>query len=520
MRCLEFMKITEILRLKEMGGFTYREIGESVGCSKTTVGEVLSRCKKYHLTYDDAKSMTQDQISKLIYPESFGRKQIKEEPDWEHIHKRLISSKRVNMQYIWEEEYRPNNPNGYSYSHFCCKYRAWKKTSGKQVTLPQEREPGKELFVDWIGDTLPAVTDHDTGEIHDAHFFVTTLGDGSYPFVEAFPNETQLFWNQGHIDALEWYGGCPKIFVPDNCKTAVVHTSLYNPEINHSYRELARHYGVAIIPARIVKPKDKASVESSVGWLETWLMEWLKGKIYFSFEALNHDIRNRVTELALRPFKHRKGSRQSVFESIDKPALSPLPKDPYHSFQTKIVKRVPNNYHVEYNGFYYSVPYRYYDQSVVMHIYAKRIEIYTSNGDRIAIHRRHFSGRRYVTDENHMPANHKAVVEMRSKDGSFYRSWSSSIGPNTNKVISLLLENADFEEQAYKSCMGVISFAKTYGNSRVENACHKAINLNSVTYTTVKNILKNNQDKLTETQVSGTDTPTPYHENLRTGEWT
>jgi transposase len=228
------MKITEILRLEEMNLFTYRDIAQSVGCSKTTVGDVLARCKECGLKYEAASSMTQDEINRLVYPESFGPKQVKEEPDWEGIHARLQSSRKLNLQYIWENEYRPSHPDGYSYSRFCAKYSGWKNATGKKVVLPQEREPGKELFIDWIGDILPCVTDYDTGEIHEAHFFVTTLGDGSYPFVEAFPDETQLNWNQGHIDALGWYGGIPRIFVPDNCKTAVVHTSLYNPEINHA----------------------------------------------------------------------------------------------------------------------------------------------------------------------------------------------------------------------------------------------------------------------------------------------
>lgn len=235
MRCLDHMRITEILRLKEMNLFTYRDIAKSVGCSKTTVGEVLSRCRECGLTYSAAVSMTQDEINRLIYPESFGPKQVKAEPDWEAIHARLQSSRKVNLQFIWEEEYRLKNPDGYSYSRFCAKYAEWKDATGKKVVLPQEREPGKELFIDWVGDTLPCVVDYDTGEVHDAHFFVTTLGDGSYPFVEAFPDETQLNWNQGHIDALEWYGGLPRIFVPDNCKTAVIHTNLYDSELNHAW---------------------------------------------------------------------------------------------------------------------------------------------------------------------------------------------------------------------------------------------------------------------------------------------
>ena len=520
MRCLDFMKIVEILRLYEMKYFTYRDIGESVGCSKTTVGDIISRCKECSLTYEAASKMTQEDINKLIYPDSFGPKQVKAEPDWETIHAHLQSSKNVNLQYIWENEYRPEHPDGYSYSRFCAKYVAWKKETGKKVVLPQEREPGKELFIDWIGDTLPCVTDYLTGEVHEAHFFVTTLGDGSYPFVEAFPDETQLNWNQGHIDALAWYGGLPRIFVPDNCKTAVVHTSLYDPMLNHAYRDLARHYGVAIIPARILKPKDKASVESSVGWLETWLLEWLKDKLYFSFEALNHEIRERVKELSKRNFKHREGSRKSVYLALDKPCLRPLPKEPFESFMTKLVNRVPNNYHLEYDNFYYSVPYRYYDQPAVIHAFAKKIEIFTKDGERIAIHQRHFSGRRYVTNAEHMPANHRAVVEFRSYDGGYYRSRALSIGPCTGKFVNTLLSKADFEEQAYKSCMGVINFPKTYGDARVEKACEKAIALNSVTYTTLKNILKNAQESQPVTvNKSDADTPTPYHENLRVGEW-
>ena len=175
MRCLEHMKVIEILRLKEMNLFTYRDIAASVDCSKTTVGEILSRCKKHGLTYADASHMTQEQINEIIYPESFGPRQVKDEPDWEAIHKRLTSSKRVNLQYIWEEEYRPTNPNGYSYSRFCAKYAAWKKASGKKVVLPQEREPGKELFIDWVGDTLACVTDSETNTIREAHFFVRSI---------------------------------------------------------------------------------------------------------------------------------------------------------------------------------------------------------------------------------------------------------------------------------------------------------------------------------------------------------
>ena len=388
------------------------------------------------------------------------------------------------------------------------------------MVLPQEREPGKELFIDWIGDTLPSVVDCNTGEIHDAHFFVTTMGDSSYPFVEAFPNETQLNWNQAHIDAFEWYGGLPRILVPDNCKTAVVHTSLYDPQINQAYLALARHYQLAIIPARVRKPRDKPTVESGVGWLETWLLEWLKGKIYYSFEALNHDIRERVQELSKKDFKHRPGSRESNFLALDKPMLRPLPKDPFESFETVPVNSVNNNYHVAYDGFYYSVPFSFYKKSVTIHAYAKKIEVFDQLGNRVAFHQRHFSGKRYVTVLDHMPENHKAVVEFNRYNGDYYRSKARMIGPDAREFVAALLDRVEAEEQAYKSCMAVINFSRTYGNERVNRACAKAIALHSINYTTLKNILKNGQDKQpVNVDSSDADTPTPYHENLRVGEW-
>lgn len=156
---------------------------------------------------------------------------------------------------------------------------------------------------------------------------------------------------------LEWYGGLPRVLVHNNCKIAVVHTSLYDSQLNHAYCDLARHYQVAVIPARIRKPKDKASVESGVAWLETCLLEWLKNKIYYSFEALNHDIKERVLELVEVKFKYRPGSRKSNFLALDKPALRALLKDAFESLANVPVSRVLKNYHVAYGGFYYSVPY-------------------------------------------------------------------------------------------------------------------------------------------------------------------
>lgn len=236
---------------------------------------------------------------------------LKKDPDWRSIHERLQANRRLNLQYLWEE-YKLEKTQGLSYSRFCKRYFDWKNETGKNVIMIQNREPGKELFVDWMGDTLNCVVDSATGEIHTAHFFVATLGDSSYPYVEAFPDEKLDKWLQAHVNALRYLGGVPRVIVPDNCKTATTKPNYYDPAINHSYWDLAQHYEVAILPARVRKPQDKAPVESSVGWLETWLLEWLRGKRFFSFVALNTEIHYRVKELTKRPFQKRKGSRQNV----------------------------------------------------------------------------------------------------------------------------------------------------------------------------------------------------------------
>lgn len=204
---------------------------------------------------------------------------------------------------------------------------------------------------------------------------------------------------------------------------------------------------------------------------------------------------------------------------MDKPALNPLPKDRFSFYETKLIKSVSNNYHVEYDSYYYSVPYSFYGKSVVIHAYAKSIEIYDQNHNRIAVHQRHYSGRRYITSVNHMPENHKAISEFNSYDGSYYRRRAESIGPNTYTFVCKLLESYSFEEQAYKSCMGIIRFKDKYSPERLEMACSKALALKSVSYTTLKNILQNKQETQPLIISSDADTPTPYHENLRVGEW-
>jgi hypothetical protein len=225
-----------------------------------------------------------------------------------------------------------------------------------------------------------------------------------------------------------------------------------------------------------------------------------------------------LKELAARDFKERPGSRESVFESLDKPALRPLPKDPFEPFETKLVKSVPDNYHVKYDGFYYSVPHNYFKRPVEIHVYPKRIEIFNTDLERIALHPRRYTGKRYSTLDEHMPENHKAILAFRTRDGSDYRRIAMAVGENTAAFINALLTSGPIEEQYYKSCSGILfGFRKKHGDQVLEAACKKALAIQAYTYTNLKNILEKGQYTVPESKTDAK--PTPQHENLRTGEW-
>jgi transposase len=510
MRRTEKMKIVEMLRLSEMG-LSQRKIGASAGCGKSTIGDLLRLCKEKNVDYEAAKRLTDEELHSLLYPESDSNISKVPVPDWKLIHEELAKHKNLNLQFMWEE-YRTVHPEGLSYSRFCELYRQYRKATSRQVSLYHERKAGEIMEIDWMGDTLPCVVDENTGEVIEAHFFVSILGYSNYPYVEAFPNEKETSWISGHVNALTYYGGVPRMIVPDNCKTAVKTPRYCEPVINGAYWELAQHYEVAIVPARVRKPKDKPIVEQSVGWLETWLLGKLRNQRFFSFHELNKTILKYLGEVSTRPFQKREGSRQSEFYSIDKPALRQLPPRKYEIADV-VLRHVGDNYHIEYDWFCYSVPYSFFKEQVVLRATKNTIEVLDKTQTRIASHIRRYSRSegRYVTNIDHMPANHQAVHQSRQFDGERYRKWALNIGMNTYFIIDSLLASGKVEEQGYKSCMGVLQLSKKYSYAQLEMACKRARELGSYTYSTVSSLIK----KLVQETSAPKPKRTPIHENIR-----
>jgi transposase len=508
------MKIVEILRLSELG-VSQRKIAASAGCGKTTICRVQKICAEKDISHETAKQMPEAGLHAAMYPESMEAKRQAPQPDWTAIHEQMAKHPNLNLQFMWEE-YREQHPGGISYSWFCDHYRVYRKASGRAVSLYHERKAGEVMETDWMGDTLECMVDSATGELTKAHFFVATLGYSHYPYVEAFPNEQEPNWIRAHMNALAYYGGVPRIIIPDNCKVAVKTPKYYEPVINSAYWELAQHYEVAITPARVRKPQDKPAVEQSVGWLETWLLGRLRNQRFFSFPELNKATLKQLDELTRRPFQKREGSRHSEFMRIDKPALRPLPAHKFEMADIKI-KRLGDNIHVEYDNFQYSAPYALHGKQVILRATATTIEILNKEHERVASHIRRYNSSegRYVTNLEHMPPNHQAVLKFRKFDGQKYRNWAKAIGSNAHFVVDTLLRNGKVEEQGHRACMGLLQMTKIYGNERLEAACERARQLGSPTYTTVKNILKNGALEITSPGAK----PTPQHENIRGGEY-
>lgn len=505
------MKIIEMLRMSEQG-IGHRAIAAGAGCGKTTVSEVLKRCRSAGVNVEVAGTLSDEELAARLYPERMGRKSTAPEPDWQMVHNELAKNPNLNLQFMWEE-YRMQNPEGLSYNRFCVHAREYRKTIGREVTYTKERRAGEIMEVDWMGDTLDCVVCSATGARVKAHFFVTILGYSHYPYVEAFPNEQEQSWITGHVNALHYYGGVPKQLVPDNCKTAVTVPKHCEPTLNGTYWELAQHYNVAIIPARVRKPKDKAVVEQTVGWLETWLLGKLRNQTFYSFEELNKTIRNILKVLSAKPFQKRPGSRTSEFYAIDKPALGALPLYKYEIAEIK-TRTVGQNYHLEYAGFHYSVPHTLYGKKVLLRATAKTIEVLDTDRVRQALHpRQYIAGRgRYVTNEAHMPPNHLAMREQGRFDGERYRSWAKNIGMYTYRVINAILTGHKVEQQGYKSCMGILQSTKQYTHEQLEMACRCACEISNPTYSTVMKYLKQGVKSLNSPPGMQT---LPTHENLR-----
>lgn len=337
-------KYREILRLTALG-LSQRSIIQSIGVSQKTIVKVQHRAHELKLSWPLDESLTDETLDKLMFPKEHRISSSKRMPDFNYIQKELLRN-GVNKKLLWTEyleECRLSGEEPLMYSQFC--YHIQQDEQKRHTTMHIKRKPGEQVEVDWAGDPAQII-DPDTGEIIQAWLFVGVLTYSQYPYVEAFINEEQKVWITAHVHMYEYFGGVPRITVPDNCKTAVDHNrSWYDQQVNAVYREMAQHYNTAIIPARVRAPKDKPNAEGTVGIISTWITAALRNEQFFSLSELNRAIRKKLEEFVHRPFQKKEGSRYEIFRNEELPLLAKLPATRYELAEWKSAA-VQFNYHI------------------------------------------------------------------------------------------------------------------------------------------------------------------------------
>jgi transposase len=430
--------------------------------------------------------MDDAQLEQLLYPAPPAPfASVRPLPDCDYIHSEL-RKKGVTLSLLWQE-YKEQNPHGYQYSQFCHQYRQW--AAKIDPVMRQEHRAGEKMFVDYAGQTVP-VYDLHTNQMREAQIFVAVLGASNYTYAEATWTQSLPDWIGSHSRAFAFFGGVPKVVVPDNLKSAVSKASFYDPDINPTYLDMANHYGTAVIPARVRKPKDKAKVEVAVQVVERWILARLRNRQFFSLHQLNQAIAKLLEDLNNKPFQKLPGSRKSAFESMDRPALNPLPSQAYQFAEWK--KATVNvDYHIEVDRHYYSVPNTLMKKKIDVSITNNTIESFYKS-KRVASHIRSHHKGRHSTVKEHMPKSHQKWAEWTPQ--RFIR-WAAKIGPHTQSLIENVLNSRAHPQQGFRSCLGILRLAKSYGNDRLEAACRRAVDIGGTSYRSVQSILKHNLDQ-------------------------
>ena len=502
---LSMRKTKEILRLHWAVGLGKRQISRACNVSPSTVVDYIRRAKVAGLGWPLPDELDDSALEALLFPpDTPQRASARPLPPLQQMHLEL-RKKGVTLQLLWME-YKDSYPDGYQYSQFCELYRRWEKML--DVSLRQEHRAGEKMFIDFAGKGIPIVNPA-TGETKAAEIFVAVLGASNYTYAEAVESQELPSWIGAHIRAFEYFGGVTELLIPDNLKSGVTKPCRYEPDMNPTYREMAEHYGTAVIPARVARPKDKAKVEAGVLLVTRWITAALRNHTFFSIAELNHKIRELLEGLNTRKFKKLNTNRKELFETIEKPSLKPLPLTRYEYAEWK--KATVNiDYHIEVDGHFYSVPYQLVRKKVEVRLTSTVMEV-LYQGRRIATHQRSHRKGKFTTVNDHRPKSHQRYLQWTP---SRIITWAERTGPATAQLVETIMTSKPHPEQGFRSCLGILSLGKKYSSERLESAAKRALHIRAHSYKSVKSILKSNLDRV-ELPGQKEVTAVVEHDNIR-----
>jgi transposase len=501
---LPMRQVREVLRLKYVCGHSGHQIAAMIGVSRYTVAEYLRRAAVVGITWPVPEALDDMALERKLFTPPFTSEAVRPQPDWPRMHAELRKP-GVTLLLLWEE-YRAGQPDGYGYSRFCDLARDWR--GRLSPTMRQTHPAGERMFVDYAGQTAEVV-DNATGEVRRAQVFVAVLGASNLTYAEARWTQSLPDWIGCHVGAFASFGGVARQIVCDNLKAGVTAASRYEPGISRTYQDMATHYGTAILPARVRKPRDKAKVEVTVQIVQRWVLARLRHRRFFSLAELNGAIRELIADLNNRPMRHLGTSRRALFEAIEREVLLPMPQTPYAYAEWRRC-RAGLDYHVQVYGHFYSVPYRLMREAVEARITDQTIELFHKN-DRVACHVRDPRQHRHTTIPEHMPSAHRRHAEWTP---TRLLREAQAIGPSTIALVERILTAKPHPEQGFRACLGILRLVRGYGPERLEAACQRGMDIGAQTYGSVNSILRNGLDRAYRPEPVPDELPV-QHENIR-----
>lgn len=505
---IEMRKVRELLRLKFEQNISARQAAKIIGIGKTAASQYVSGFKASGLDMSTIKGLSDSELMNAINSrKEFENIRYKELSGLFHYFEKELKRTGVTLQLLWNE-YTESRSDYYGYSQFCHHYYLWRKE--KKVSMRMEHKAGDKMFVDFTGKKLQTVNP-DTGEITEFEVFVAVLGASQLSYIEAVPSQTKADWVMVNENAIRFYGGVPAAIVPDCLKSAVIKADKYEPQLNQTFNDFANHYQTVILPARALHPQDKSLAENFVRNAYTQIYAPLRNHVFFSVEELNTALWGQLDIYNRKNFQGKDHSRQQMFEEIEVSQLKPVPVS-YYELKAFKECRVQYNHHIflKDDKHYYSAPFQLTGKYVLVVYTARTVEVFFNN-KRVASHMRDCQPYGYTTKAEHRPPTHKYVSEWSPQR---FIKWGRKISPEVEQVITKILDSRKHPEQAYKSCMGLLSLAKKYDPNDYIKACKKALQLNRTSYKFIKNTLTTKAFNLTDQQELELF-KIPDHKNIR-----
>jgi transposase len=500
---LSMRRIRHVLQLHFGAHASARVIAREVGVGRSTVQDYLTRAAAAALNWPLAPELTDEVLERLLFPSPSSKPGARHypEPDWADL-VREMKRPGVNLSVLFEE-YQEVHPEGYRYSRFCELYRLFERRLSP--TMRQNHVAGHKAFVDYSGKKV-AIADPLTGEVRMAEIFVAVLGASSLTYAEATWTQSLPDWIGAHVRMFRFFGSAPRLLVPDNLKSGVNKSSFYDPEINRRYGKLAAYYNVGVVPARPRKPKDKAAVEAGVRFAQSYILGRLRNVTFFSLAECNAAIGVALERMNGREMRRLGVSRRQLFETIERPVMQSLPDQDYEYAEWCFAGI---DYHVEIDGFFYSVPHALLREQVDTRTTTRTIEIF-HRGKRVASHARRYGGPRHGTLPDHMPSSHRRYAEWSPER---FARQARDIGPNTEALILAVLARRPHPEQGFRTCLGVLRLFRGIEAARAETVSSRAIEIGVLTYASVASILKHRLDRSASPQAA--DGTPLLHDNIR-----